>query len=238
MLQEVIFPQDSEFLANLILQRKKSFITLGGQESLDEWVATGNKQVLVDYLESNDLVEEYQSSVVDEVRAEAIALREYLGDELLDRIVSVGTGNGLLELFLVSEGLTSEILLIDIEEGGQGFNENPCGCANLEATKSFILDNVPDATISTLNPTEAVLPDFEFTLFLSTLSMGFEYPCNDYVNFIRKNATIDAVVVLDKINDTTDVGLTYLFGNFAESHRIDGENSRRLFLMNIYRSLS
>lgn len=204
---------------------------MGGATALNNWFSYGDKEGIVNHLTANNLTDRYIEAVFYEISLEVEQLRKYVGDSSLNRIVSVGPGNGLIELFLLKEGLTSEILLIDIENTvnhHHGFALNGSGYANLEATKSFIQKNV-NAKVQICNPQKETLPDFEFTLFISLLSMGFHYPCNEYAPFIKANALKNAFIVFDSRKDV-DNGVATLLETFTAQDVIEGPKSARLFL--------
>jgi hypothetical protein len=233
-MKEIKFPSESEFFTNLILQRTGPFIKLGGADALNNWFSFGDKKGLVEFLQSKNMVHTYLNLLLSELSLELEQLKKNIPKEKLGRIVSVGPGNGLMELLILAQGVTSKILLIDIEKTDvhyHGFNEKGSGYASLATTKKFLEINV-DRPIEIIlcNPVKDPIPDFRFSLFISLLSMGFHYPCNDYVNFIIKNAETDAVAVIDKRRDVFDDGYDKLRDFFSLKQALPWQKSDRVFL--------
>ena len=235
MLPQIKIPSNTEFLANLVLQRTGAFLALGGASALSNWFNYGDKESIANHLIKNNLTEKYIEALFYEISSEVKELRKYIGDGSLDRIVSIGPGNGLVELYLLSEGLTSEILLVDIEDTSNhhhGFEIKGSGYASLEATKSFLQKNT-NANIRVCNPYKEALPEFKFTLFISLLSMGFHYPCDEYVSFIEENAAANAMMVFDMRKGIIDIGGKSLLDKFYTHDVIPERKSDRVFLKNV-----
>jgi hypothetical protein len=229
--------QSDTFLENLILQRTGPFIRLGGGAVLNEWFATGNKSNLLKFLKIKNLVTSYWDLVIEELVRELTVLQSYVPNEILCRVVSVGPGNGLFELLLLQKNLTSAMLLVDTEDTGahyHGYHEQGSGYANLSDTNEFISSNLDvKVDISLCNPLKEPLPDFRFSLFLSLLSMGFHYPCRDYIEFIMRNSFIDSFVVLDKRCNVVDSDFNYLLDNFEKVFSIPSDKSDRVILRRV-----
>ena len=227
-------PNDREFISNLILQKTGYFLDLGGAEAFQKWNAYGDKAGLVEFLEVTGKLDLYLELVIEELTVEFNQLRAYIPKKNFEKIVSIGPGNGLFELLLVQEGLTSEILLIDIEHTDyhyHGYNEKGSGYANLNATEVFIKSNInTDVTIICCNPNKQRIPDFEFTLLISLLSMGFHYPCLEYSDFIVNNSALSATIIFDKRNNVFDEGYNQLEKNFGIIHEFQSPKSTRLIM--------
>jgi hypothetical protein len=234
MNTEYRIPTDDQFVADLILQRTGPFIAMGGGEALNRWFLDGNRAALVDYLRSRNLTKRYIQEVLTEVGSEANKIYSLLSVNSLDRIVSIGPGNGLFELMLLRRGLTSKILLIDIEHTADhhhGFNHSGAGYAALASTKSFMIDNgIPSEKILLCNPTKEPMPVFQFSLMISLLSMGFHYPCNDYSDFIESNSSLGSILILDKRKGVSDPGFERLISKFDIQQRSDAQKSVRMML--------
>ena len=103
-----------------------------------------------------------------------------------------------------------KILLIDIEKTesqNHGFNEKGSGYANLIDTKNFLITNdISSNKIITCNPEKHKIPKFKFDLLISLFSMGFHYPCNEYTDFILKNASHRSKIIYDKRRNVFDKG--------------------------------
>ena len=233
-MKKIKFPSEANFFADLILQRTGPFIELGGGAVLNNWFSNGNKNGLVEFLLTNNIVDEYLHLLFRDLKPEIEELRNNISNEKFEKIVSVGPGNGLIELLILDQGLTSEILLIDIERSDEhyhGFNPKGSGYANLSMTQKFLEENIDrDVKIILCNPLREAIPEFKFTLFISLLSMGFHYPCNDYVNFITDNSESNSIVVIDKRRDVPDSGYDGLKIMFPPVFSIASKKSDRVFL--------
>ncbi len=233
-MNNYILPNDPEFISNLILQKTGYFLKLGGAQALMNWNMYGDKEGLVKFLEENNFQKVFLDLVFSELVREYKVIRSLIADENLDRIISIGPGNGLLELLLLKEGLTSEILLIDIENTDyhyHGFSDKGSGYADLESTKNFIELNLStNVAIKCCNPYKQDIPDFSFSLLISLLSMGFHYPCSEYSNYILKNSKHSSLVIIDKRLSTEDKGYQELQEFFFPIHQIQSPKSNRMFL--------
>ncbi len=232
---KIQFPQDLEFVSNLVLQRTEPFMELGGRDALARWFSTGDKTALHAYLTSHNLLGVYLNNVASDISNEVRTVLEKTGKKKFDRVISIGPGNGLFELALFQAHPYEKILLIDIEnsEGRHqhGFAVQGSGYASLAATKRFMTDNaVPEDRIMLCNPQEESLPDFRYDLLVSLLSMGFHYPCDDYAGFIIENTNTDATLILDKRNDTADGGFEVIRAKTTLSATIESPKHRRYFL--------
>ena len=232
----ISFPKDQEFFANLILQRSGPFTNIGGRDALQTWFRTGEKAQLFGYLEENDLLDRYLEETLRECAEEADVLVAALPSTCFNRIVSIGPGNGLLELCLFRETKPQALLLIDIEETElhqAGFAARGSGYASLAATKAFLtLNGVPEEAVITCNPKSQSIPSFRFDLLVSILSMGFHYPCDDYLEFILNNQNKGARVVVDKRNESVDAGFEALREKLRVEKRIRLFKRERVFLVN------
>ena len=99
----ITFPLEKHFLTDLILQRTGAFIKLGGASALNNCFASGDRDGLEKFLLKNDLVDIYLRLVRQEIENELKEINEAFSQKSLDRLVSIGPGNGLVELMLVSE---------------------------------------------------------------------------------------------------------------------------------------
>lgn len=233
-MKEIKLPTDINFIADLILQRTGVFIKLGGGAVLNNWFSNGNKEGLANFLFENNLLNAFLKLTLESIKAEIDALTSHIQKGFLDKIVSIGPGNGLCELFLVAQGHTSELLLIDIEQTQQhrhGFNATGSGYASLAATKKFITDNISsNIEIHTCNPQKEPLPNFEYTLLMSLLSMGFHYPCDEYVDFIASQNQEGAMLIFDKRRGVPDQGFEKILGISSLVNRLPSPKYDRVIL--------
>jgi hypothetical protein len=235
-MENIKFPNDQEFLANLILQRSGSFTKNGGREALQTWFRTGEKAQLAAFLTDNKILNRFLRETVQECLDEADELVANLPRSCFNRVISIGPGNGLLELCLFKKTGANALLLIDIEETDlhqAGFAAQGSGYASLDATKVFLtMNGVPEEAVKTCNPKSEPLPRFSFDLLMSILSMGFHYPCDDYLDFILENRNCDARVVVDRRDETVDAGFEALREIMRVEKRISLFKRERVFLAN------
>jgi hypothetical protein len=227
-------PQDDAFISNLILQRSGPFTRIGGLGALRKWFSTGEKSQLVGFLRENQLVEKYLKETFKECAEEVRDIVRELPGDSFDRMISIGPGNGVLELLFCREVKPTKVLLIDIEESDMhqaGFQDQGSGYASLRATKDFLVSNgVPPDVVMTCNPSHQALPSFKFDFLMSILSMGFHYPCDQYSEFIVENANKDARIVMDKRGGSTDAGFEKLRKIMRTQKQIPMDKGDRFFL--------
>jgi len=65
---------------------------------------------------------------------------------------------------------------------------------------------------------------------MSILSMGFHYPCDEYVEWILANKGEGALIVLDKRRDAPDAGYDSLRAEFDVRESLESPKSSRVFL--------
>jgi hypothetical protein len=231
MHHDLIVPQDTAFLANLVLQRTGPFIELGGANVLNDWFLRGDITNMLNLLNDGELRAEYINRVTEGAQRDAEELANRLSGGSSEAIVSIGPGNGIVELYLLRHLKYSKLLLIDIESTIQhhhGWNSQGAGYANLRTTQLFLeLNGIDKNRLYICNPKVEKLPDYRFDSLVSLLSMGFHYPCDEYVNFIFSNATENATVILDKRLGVKDVGYDKLLTKFELTERVDYQKSFR-----------
>lgn len=231
---QIRIPTDPDFISNLVLQRTAPFLKLGGKNALNDWFDAGSSEGLFKFLNDNKLVDEFLHLAFEEILTEIKSFRKILPQNCLDTIVSIGPGNGIIEFILASEGYTSNIVLIDIERTDyhyHGFNNKGAGYANLQATKSFILENTSqNIEVHTCNPSRDELPSVEYSLLISFFSMGFHFPCDDYVHFIKNQGKPNSIVAIDKRRGTDDNGFNEILKSFSPIGRVTGSKSDRWIL--------
>lgn len=225
-----------EFIENLILQRTAAFTRLGGFGVLNEWFQTGDKSILSRFLRENNYLEIYVRETIGEIAKEVDDLIEKINDRKIEKLISIGPGNGIYELCLMKKLGCASILLIDIEETSDhnhGFNLTGSGYASLLATKDFLtLNGINETHINLCNPYKEELPDFDFDLLISILSMGFHYPCDEYVDFISKNIKLGGLVVFDKRRGTPDTGFARLQSLLNTKNVFEYKKHDQYFLVN------
>ncbi len=179
---DIKFPASRNFIDNLILQRTGDFLKVSGGLAFNQWLETGSKSQLSDFLIANNLLGSWLNETANSANYHADALVNCIGLSSFKNIVSIGPGNGLLELLIYKKTQFTSIYLIDIEYSDShrhGFNLEGSGYANLEETKNFLISNdVPENKILLCNPSKQNLSEYKFDLLISILSMGFHYPCD------------------------------------------------------------
>lgn len=214
----IAFPDDLAFISDLVLQRTGPFIELGGKAALASWFNEGDRSDIHAFLATGSNRQRYLSLVSDKLEQEAAELTGVLQGKGCRRVVSIGPGCALIEALLCRNLDIREILLIDIESTAthqHGYSRAPSGYAHLTASKEFIRSNcLPSPAIELCNPTKQNLPTKGADLYLSLLSMGFHYPCDDYASYICENANPGAQVVLDKKLGVMDPGFGQLLSRF------------------------
>ena len=229
----VVFPiDDPVWIADLVLQRTGPINTLGGQSALLEWLRSGDRAPLEALCSDESFVVKYLDIVAAEAFNEAVPLYSYLGGDR--RVCSIGPGNGLVELFLSLNAGVAELLLVDIEktaEHAHGFERKGSGYASLEKTKEFLMANGISADkIYLCNPQQVSLPSFKFDLLISIMSMGFHYPCDEYVSFIQKNCARPGRVIFDKRRGVPDAGFEELLTDFSSALVSENHKWQRVML--------
>jgi hypothetical protein len=234
MKKDIYFPNDEDFLIDLALQRTGPLINGGGVNEFKKWVSSGDRSGILDFLKNDDSLRNFLNSVLLEIDKELENLIKEAPEIDTSNIVSIGPGNGILELALLQSNPVSKILLIDIEtteSHHHGFFSKAAGYANLLTTKNFFVKNgITDDRIFLCNPTKKSLPDFRFSLAISTLSMGFHYPCDEYAQFLIKNKDKNAYLIFDKRKQTDDNGLIEILQHYKIKKTIESLKSDRIFL--------
>lgn len=193
----MILPDDSEFLTDLILQRTRPFISLGGKIALSEWTKTGRRDGLLPVICGRE--SEYVAAAVSEIRHDVGQYLESIGSRRVHRLVSIGCGNGIAEVMLCHLLACDHVLLVDTETGGSGhgFGKTAAGYGNLRRAADLMRANGLTATIKTWNPAQEPEPVFRFDALVSMYAMGFHFPADTYDGFIERNRARGAIVIHD-----------------------------------------
>jgi hypothetical protein len=231
MHHDLTIPQDASFLVNLVLQRSGPFIELGGAHALNDWFSHGDITNILNVLDNGELRTEYINRVAEGAKRDAEDISIRLSRGTSEAIVSIGPGNAIVELYLLKRLKYSKILLIDIENTLQhhhGWNSQGAGYANLRATQLFLeQNNIDESRLHICNPKLDKLPNYKFDNLISLLSMGFHYPCDEYIDFIFSNASENATLVLDKRVGVSDAGYDKLLTKFELTEKVDYQKSFR-----------
>ena len=63
--------------------------------------------------------------------------------------------------------------------------------------------------------------------------MGFHYPCNEYVDFIIKNSSLNSKIIYDKRRKVIDIGHDKLENNFKYYKKIQKLKHDRVCMLKI-----
>jgi hypothetical protein len=232
-MAEIELPESSRFIEDLILQRTGPFIKLGGAAPLSTWMASGQRSQLFEFLITNNLLQSYLKEALREISQDMDVLVSSLPAGCFNRVISIGAGNGILELLLIKRMPVKALLLIDIEESDvhrHGFSSHGSGYASLHATKDFLVANGVEAdSIFVCNPRIAPLSTFPSDLIMSILSMGFHYPCDDYTDFILRSLQNGGQTVFDKRRGKADPGYAAIGKSMRLVKSIPFQKSDRMF---------
>ncbi|TQS70449.1 hypothetical protein ERN12_15055 [Rhodobacteraceae bacterium] len=132
------------------------------------------------------------------------------------RIIDIGCGQGLINLFFLAE-FDSASILIDIEDSaGQSrfWSKTGSGHASLDAAGAFLRANGL-RQLRKINPVKSPqhLDGLYGDLVISTRSCGFSYPVGMYLPIFLQTLQSGGAVVLDLLSaygDAPDAGLTAL----------------------------
>lgn len=222
------YPADPVFFRNLILQRTDALTSLVGPGPLQAWLTSGDTSPIESYFYIEKIRDQALKKLEEDFNRDLFQIAELLGDSTTPKtIVSIGPGNGLLEVLLLKQfPAIDEIVLIDIEQSlshHHGYAQQGAGYADLNATKTFMTNNdINDTAITLCNPLYDKLPDIKFDLLISILSMGFHYPCDSYASYMIKNLSPAGSIIIDKRKSAPDAGFETLVANqFEVAYHID-----------------
>ena len=155
------------------------------------------------------------------IRAEYRALMPLLKKLAPKRIADIGCGYAFFDLF-VAQDFNAELVLIDLESNDQrhfGFEQEGAAYSSLARAREFLVSNgVPDARITTLNPTEETPENVNpVDLVVSFLSCGFHYPVDSYLPFLDKALLPGGTAIFDLRGNTakTQVKALERFGTLT-----------------------
>lgn len=232
---EIKLPTDKQFFSNLILQRTDAFIRCGGSKILKKiFEEGGNTDILINFLLENKKYDAYIVNTLKTYSKEVDQFIKFYKITNEKNIISIGPGNGIFELFLLKKIKFNKILLVDIENTvskEHGFNEKGSGYSSLKDTKTFLINNdIQSSSIMICNPTKENLPSIQIDLLFSLFSMGFHYPCNEYVEFIKKNSNKNSKIILDKRKNVNDDGFDAILKNFEITKIFEQLKHNRILL--------
>ena len=192
-------PTTDQFLVNLVLQRTRPFIAMGGKPALRAWTETGDTHCILSAFKNHADRRAYIDAAIEEIRGDVLAYTKLAGSIAPKNFVSIGVGNGIAELLLWRHYGFSRMLLVDIETGGHwhGYSARGAGYTNLGSVVSFLSDNGVTCEVMTWNPAKTHAPQFRYDLLVSMYAMGFHFPAGEYSGFMRENAGRGSVAIYD-----------------------------------------
>ena len=230
-------PNSETFLVNLVLQRTSPLLLLGYDEALIRWFNSGDTDDIKKLINNKNFLKNYLNILLKEINNEVDELIKVFKNTEAKNLVSIGPGNGFIELILTKRLDLDKVLLIDIENSKihrHGFFNEGSGYAKLNETKSFFVNNgINENSIICCNPNKEKIPNFRTDILISILSMGFHYPCNDYVNFILENTKKGSIICIDKRKEVNDRGFEKLSKYFKISDSKNLSKHIRLLLSKI-----
>lgn len=209
---------DPAWMADLILQRTGPIFALEAQsqlgqearEALGQWMDRGDRGPLLSLCRDMSFVEYALRRVVAEALSEAREICRLSPRVRMRRLCSIGPGNGLVELFIFKSVEVEQFLFVDIEltpEHKHDWADRGSGYASLEKLKNFAVSNgVSPERVVLCNPSIAPLPKFEFDMLMSIMSMGFHYPCDEYLEFMLENCSESGSILFDHRINAPDKG--------------------------------
>jgi hypothetical protein len=221
--RDLCFEFSDDDLANFILQRTDPFIALGGREPLNQWFNTGKKEQLVKFLD-HQLIQKFLSNAISDIQKEFEWFAKTVDLSNVKKATSIGPGLSIFELFL-SRQTQCHLYLIDIEyteEHIHGFSPQGSGYSSNKTARRFLESNGISADrIQFCNPKAEKLNASPVDLIISNLSMGFHYPVDAYVSYIRSALKQKGLFVFDKRKSVPDAGWSEISGLFNGKIAVD-----------------
>ncbi|CAN1537491.1 hypothetical protein MCEMIH16_01639 [Caulobacteraceae bacterium] len=191
-------------VANIALQRTSSLVRLPGVGRLSYLVWKRGQSALLDF-EASFRRNAILGHVAAEIEREFNEVAEYLSSMPPKRIVDIGLGHAIIDLFFWNR-YHCDIHLVDIEETEERhheFNESGAGYASLSSAAEFLTANgVPRNSIRVTNPLYADLIDKNVDLVFSFLSCGFHYPALTYLPFLESSLSATGRFIFDLRKDS------------------------------------
>jgi SAM-dependent methyltransferase len=128
------------------------------------------------------------NGALSDAQREFEEIASYIGYQRISRIVDIGCGHALIDLFFWRR-YRCTIHLVDIESTSahhHDLHETGAGYASLDAAKLFLTANgVPPSSVRLTNPQRRPLKDSDCDIVMSLLSCGFHYPAATYGDFVK-----------------------------------------------------
>lgn len=216
-------------LAHLALQRTGPLFAMGGNAAFVRWQQSGDIGGLIDFFRTNS-AGQFVKGVIAEIQQDCETILR-MGPRNVSKATSIGPGLCILDL-LLQRHWNCSFYLVDIEQSAEhqhGFASHGSGYANLDSAVRFFTDNgVPRDLLKTCNPRKQKLDDSPVDLVISILSMGFHYPLNEYVEYIRSALSSGGILIFDKRKNVGDPGWESLAKGFSVETSLDYGKFHRL----------
>ncbi len=186
-------------VAKIALQRTRHLLWLPviGSWSYRRWVKGDMRPLMGEARLRRSAI---LSGATSDNKQEFDRLECYLADRQIERMVDIGCGHAIIDLFFWRR-YKPHIHLVDIEESASHrhhYHDNGSGYACLDAARQFLEANgVPAASIKTTNPRVAEIAENNVDLILSSLSAGFHYPISTYTAFALKALKPGGLLIFD-----------------------------------------
>lgn len=229
-MSELKFNLREADLIDLALQRTGPLLAMGGGAAFALWQHSGDTSALAHFFRSTNSAGRFLQAVVAEIESDSKSILGTAPPKIV-KMASIGPGLCILELLLYRQWKCS-FYLIDIEESKEhqhGFAMSGSGYSDLGSALRFLTDNgVPKIALNTCNPRKQKLDHSSVDLIMSILSMGFHYPLDEYVSYIRSALPPGGLLIFDKRKDTEDQGWKDLAPEFSIEANIDCGKFQRL----------
>ena len=107
-------PNSETFLINLVLQRTSPLLLLGYGEALIRWFNSGDTDDIKKLINNKNFLKNYLNILLKEINNEVDELTKVFKNTKAKNLVSIGPGNGFIELILTKRLDLDKVLLIDI----------------------------------------------------------------------------------------------------------------------------
>lgn len=210
-------------IALLLLQRTGLMNTdaTGQKPSFIGWINRDDRALFKEAESRRDLIlREHSESVAWEFEQ----LQPWL-PKAVTSIADIGPGLGIIDI-LFHRQFGCRCHLIDIEVTSSRYHlyeDQAAGYSRLASASTLLEDNgVSASLIRCTNPNKQSLEPIGYDVVLSTLAMGFHFPCATYQAFVAKGLRSGGVCIFDRRSDTDQDEFLSLF----ESIEIVAESAK------------
>ncbi len=218
-------------VVNVALQRNEVLQDIRGHsEAINAWVRG-------DEAPMRHIADTHRDDILARALAfvfmEYHALRPRLQSLAPERIADIGAGYGFFALFAHAE-FGAEVTLIDTDstmDRALDQGETTMSVTNLAVARQFLLANgcLPERIRMMPAGSEGVEMLRDLDLVVSFLACGYQFPCDDYLDFFETNLKPGGTVLLDiRTSNAHEIlpGLANLGALTRVSHAADGKAIR------------